>query len=112
MTYARLLRYARRREGLSQRELTERSGIAQPSIARIEAGRITPRFDTWEALVRACGFRPELAPIRGAGVDRTMIREILDLTPEDRVRRAAEEARNLDAFDASVRRPTGGEGPA
>jgi predicted transcriptional regulator len=33
------LRQARRRVGLSQRDLAARTGIAQPTIARIEGGR-------------------------------------------------------------------------
>jgi len=36
---------------LSQRELAERSGVPQPTIARIEAGRVSPRFETLETLL-------------------------------------------------------------
>jgi transcriptional regulator with XRE-family HTH domain len=61
---------ARRAAGLSQRELSRRTGVPQPAIARIEAGRQVPRADTLDRLLRACGFELRLAPARGGGVDR------------------------------------------
>ncbi|MEU8179947.1 GNAT family N-acetyltransferase [Micromonospora sp. NPDC049044] len=52
----RALRALRRRADLSQRELAERSGVPQPTLARIESGRaVNPRFRTVERLVRAAG---------------------------------------------------------
>ncbi|HJW95757.1 MAG TPA: hypothetical protein VJ901_19255 [Thermoanaerobaculia bacterium] len=35
----------------------------------------------------------------GAGIDRTVIRELLKLTPEERLRLLVEEVRNLQEFD-------------
>ena len=40
----------------------------------------------------------------GAGVDRTLIRNLLALTPAERARIAVESARNLTALLAKVRR--------
>jgi DNA-binding XRE family transcriptional regulator len=37
---------ARRSAGLTQRQLAERSGVPQPTIARIESGKQMPRADT------------------------------------------------------------------
>lgn len=37
-----------------------------------------------------------------AGIDRSTIRHLLTLTPEERIRLAAEEARNLRLFDLEV----------
>ncbi|MEH0843654.1 GNAT family N-acetyltransferase [Micromonospora sp. CPCC 205711] len=52
------LRALRRAADLSQRELAERSGVPQPTIARIESGAVTdPRFRTVERLVRAASGR-------------------------------------------------------
>ncbi|MER7330566.1 MULTISPECIES: GNAT family N-acetyltransferase [unclassified Micromonospora] len=52
------LRSLRRLADLSQRELAERSGVPQATLARIESGRaIDPRFRTVERLVRAAGGR-------------------------------------------------------
>ncbi|MEU9506962.1 GNAT family N-acetyltransferase [Micromonospora sp. NPDC048170] len=50
------LRALRRRADLSQRQLAERSGVPQATLARIESGRAAdPRFRTVERLVRAAG---------------------------------------------------------
>ncbi len=103
MKAARLLRYARRHAGLSQRALAERSGIPQPAIARIERGIVSPRLDTLDRLLTATGFSLELAPVRGLGVDRTLIRDALRRTPEQRVEAAGVEGRNLEEFLEEVR---------
>ncbi|MGC4804725.1 GNAT family N-acetyltransferase [Micromonospora sp. DT233] len=62
-----LLRALRRRADLSQRQLAERSGVPQATLARIEAGRVgDPRFRTVERLVHAAGGRlapPEQFPL-------------------------------------------------
>jgi predicted transcriptional regulator len=99
------LRDARRRKALSQRALAARSGVAQPAIARIEAGAVQPRVDTLDALLRACGETLTTERRLGDGVDRTVIRPLLDLTPSERLRLATEEARNLDRALARANRP-------
>ncbi|HYO46571.1 MAG TPA: helix-turn-helix transcriptional regulator [Gemmatimonadota bacterium] len=104
MNAASLLRYSRARAGLTQRELAERTGIRQPGVARIEAGHVSPRVDTLSRLLMACGVRLDGVPRRGEGVDRTAIRELLALSPEERLRRAAAEARNLADFESAVHR--------
>lgn len=101
MRAANLLRYARRRAGLSQRQLAERTGVAQPTIARIERGRASPRFDTLDLLLEACKVRLTLSRLEEQEVDRSAIRELLRLSPAERLQLAAEEARNLDEFLAS-----------
>lgn len=63
------LRALRRRADLSQRELAERSGVPQATLARIESGRAAdPRFRTVERLVRAAGGE---VPIRVSGTSGT-----------------------------------------
>ena len=79
------LRKARRRAGLSQRALAARTGIAQPTIARIERGQDDPRLRTIERLLQACDETVEALPRPGLGVDRTEIRELLALTPRQRM---------------------------
>lgn len=96
MKARRLLHRARRKAGLSQRELAERTGIAQPTIARIESGSAFPRSTTLTRLLDACGYQLELIPHGGHGVDRAAMRELLALEPEERLRRAADEANALD----------------
>lgn len=51
-----LIREARRRAGLTQRELAERAGTTQSAIARLESGRTSPSFDTVRRMLRLCGF--------------------------------------------------------
>lgn len=80
---------------MSQRDLAAASGVAQPAIARLEAGRISPTVDTLEHLLAACGMSFDIGPRLGEGVDRTAIRELLRLTPAERLELAVEEARNL-----------------
>ena len=47
---------ARRRAGLSQRQLAGRTGLSQPAVARIESGLVSPSLERVVQLVRACGF--------------------------------------------------------
>ena|SRR4051794_10896889 len=52
-----LVREARRRAGLTQRELASRAGTTQSSIARLETGQTGPSFDLVVRLIQLCGFR-------------------------------------------------------
>lgn len=56
MDGGQFVREARRRAGLTQRQLAGRAGVSQPTIARIEAGDVAPSFERVAALVRAAGF--------------------------------------------------------
>jgi transcriptional regulator with XRE-family HTH domain len=51
-----LVREARRRAGLTQKELAERAGTTQSAIARLESGRNSPSFEQVERLLKLCGF--------------------------------------------------------
>src|SRR3954452_12925493 len=85
MRAARLLRWARRRAGLSQRQLADPAGVPQSTFGRIESGASDPRLSTLRRLLRACGFDLEVEPLVGMGVDRSQFRETLALTPERRI---------------------------
>jgi hypothetical protein len=98
MNAGRILRYARLRAGMSQRALADASGVAQPAIARIERGGVSPRVDTLERLLAATDSSLELAHRLGEGVDRTLIRASLDRTAEERVTAAGVAGTNLTAF--------------
>lgn len=80
----RMVRYARRRAGLTQRGLAAKAGIPQETIARIERGRADPRVRTLDRLLEACEFGLEVMPRLGIGVDRTQIRALLRLTEPER----------------------------
>jgi transcriptional regulator with XRE-family HTH domain len=91
-----LVREARERSGLTQRALAERAATTQSVVGRVEAGIGSPRVETVERLLEAAGFRarivlepvaPEDPVVRAyqRDIDRTLLRENLRRTPEERV---------------------------
>ena len=71
-------------------------------MARIELGQLSPRADTLERLLRAAGQALTIEPVLGVGVDRSLIQELLRLTPGQRVRLLTGEARTLRVLDRAV----------
>ena len=78
------------------------AGVPQPTVSRIESGTVIPRVDTLDRLLAACGQGLEALPRPGAGLDRTGYRELLKLSPRERVLRAAREARALERLSAAA----------
>ncbi len=103
MRAAHHLRFARRRVGMTQRELAARSGVPQATIARIESARAEPRFALLERLLAECGQELVSEDRHGLGIDRTTIRQMLELDPMERLALAADEARNLAALEGRQR---------
>jgi transcriptional regulator with XRE-family HTH domain len=85
MNGGQLIREARRRAGLTQRELAGRAGTTQSAIARIERGATEPSYARVGSLVEACGF--ELIPRIGRldESDWSVASANLLLSPEARV---------------------------
>lgn len=100
-----LLRHARLHAGMSQRALAARAGVPQSTVARIELGAVAPRADTLEKLLFAAGR--ELATDRqlGIGIDRGQIRQLLGLTPRQRLELAARDAAHLRRLDTAAGQP-------
>jgi uncharacterized protein len=100
---AELLRDARLRAGLTQRELARRARTAQSVIARIESGATSPSWDTLSRVLRAAGFELD-ATLRVQSADASHMLDdvprILRLTPEQRLL----ELRNTSRFLAAARR--------
>lgn len=97
-----ILREARTRAGLSQRDLARRAKTAQSVIARIELSETSPSWNTLMRLVRASGHRIE-ATLQRTVVDKTLLDDvprILRLTPQERL----EEVAALSRFMAEVKR--------
>jgi transcriptional regulator with XRE-family HTH domain len=80
-----LVREARRRAGLTQRELAERAGTTQSSIARLETGRTNPSFDLVLRLVRLCGFDLEVQVVPYDDSDIAQAEALLREPPDERV---------------------------
>lgn len=100
----RMVRHARRRAGLTQRQLAARAGIPQETIARIERGRVDPRVGTLDRLLEGCGFGLEHMPRLGIGVDRTQIRDLLAMKPEERLSVAIANDQHFVELRRSIRR--------
>jgi transcriptional regulator with XRE-family HTH domain len=80
-----LVREARRRAGLTQTELAERTRTTQPAIARLESGATEPSFRRVSQSVLACGL--ELVPVLREvdDSDWSVASANLLLTPQQRV---------------------------
>ena len=94
---ARLLIQARRSSGMSQRELAARAKTTQAAVARIERGQTSPTLNTLARLINAAGFdlHIELAAPQQTDaiieaykrdIDRSLLRENLKKTVDQRVR--------------------------
>jgi HTH-type transcriptional regulator / antitoxin HipB len=76
------VRAARKRIGMSQAELARKAGTSQPSIARLEQGRVSPTVISLERIARALqselvvDFEPLSVPsdARSHGSDRPSAR--------------------------------------
>jgi DNA-binding XRE family transcriptional regulator len=55
----------RKRRGLSQRQLSAKSGVQQAEISRIEGGRANPTLETISVLARSLGGELKLAAATG-----------------------------------------------
>jgi transcriptional regulator with XRE-family HTH domain len=100
----RMVRYARRRAGLTQRELAAKAGIPQETIARIEKGRVDPRVGTLDRLLAAADFGLEAMPRLGIGIDRSQIGALLRLTPAQRFDVAVANDTHFVELRRSIRR--------
>lgn len=103
MLSSRALRQARRRAGLTQRDLAAITGVPQSTIGRIESGRSDPRVSTLDTLLRACGDELDAVPRRGVGVDRTLAHDLLRLSPEERIDRMAVASNDLAQMRGTAR---------
>lgn len=102
-----LIREARSRAGLTQKELSERTGRDRSVIARWEQGVISPPIESLLACLHACGFD---LPFVLVPLDESVDSELSDslmAAPSDRVRRMLEE---LESGRARGRKGRSGDG--
>ncbi len=93
-----LVREARKRAGLTQRELAERTGTTQSAIARLENGGTAPSLELVLALVRACDLDLDVSLVERDDADWWQAGAVAAMTPEQRVRRHERVARQLVEF--------------
>ena len=74
MNWSEIIRAARLRAGLSQRELALRAGTSHSTLSAYESGRVDPGVATMQRIVAAAGFVGEVRLSRRArerdGMDR------------------------------------------
>lgn len=113
--YGELVREARRRAGISQRELARRSGTSQAVISAYENGQREPGIKQFRKVIAAAGFelgltlrpgRPAVTPngelpwlLADSDEDDDRILENLRLTPTQRLRKMGQ----LRAFSSKYR---------
>jgi transcriptional regulator with XRE-family HTH domain len=102
MVGGELVREARKRAGLTQRQLADRASTTQSAIARLEAGRSAPSLEAVERLLRLCGFQliVELAPYDDSDVRQAAT--LAGSTPEERAMRLGRTVRRLAAMKDQI----------
>ncbi len=102
-----VLRGARRRAGISQKQLAIRTGIAAPALSRIENGRESPSFERMTICLEALGFEPnlELLPLSGSQADPVHLAAEAELTPAQRLESLFEWMRFGDSLARAQLKP-------
>jgi transcriptional regulator with XRE-family HTH domain len=86
-----------------------RAGTTQSAISRIERDRISPSVETLRELLYLLGEDLEIgASRRDFGIDRTLIRERLALTPSERLDYGVAFANQVIENSPNVRTAEGG----
>ena len=88
MTSGTLIRQARTRAGLSQTQLSERSGKDRAQIARWERDVVTPSLETLRELLHACGYDLEMQLVLYQPPDArhdARLTKALQRTPQERL---------------------------
>jgi transcriptional regulator with XRE-family HTH domain len=80
-----LIREARLRAGLTQKELSELTGRERSVIARWEQGVISPPIDSLMQIIHSCGFDLPLTLLPIDKAADAELREALLETPSERV---------------------------
>jgi transcriptional regulator with XRE-family HTH domain len=94
-----LLRDARRKHGVTQAQLASRAQTSQAAVSRVERGLVSPSIDTAARFFDLLGEELRIsAESIDYGHDRTLLRENLRLTPEERIRKQAAWANQVRAF--------------
>jgi hypothetical protein len=83
--------------------------VTQAAVAKLERAGANPTFETLAGALWATGHRLELqAPARGGGVDESLIRKQLELSPAERLRGLEEMYTTARALARAGARSRGG----
>ena len=99
-----LIKEARKRGGLSQRELAEQLGTTQPVIARWETGKRSPTFERVVEAVRACGFDLAARIVARDDQHALLVNETLKMTPRERLEKLSRSRAAFEELRKEVRR--------
>lgn len=83
------LREARARKGWSQRDLSQRAGVPQAHISKIESGAVDMRLSTLVQLARLLDLEPVLTPRAALPAVQAIVREAETDDPARALREAA-----------------------
>jgi transcriptional regulator with XRE-family HTH domain len=102
-----MLRDARIRAGISQKQLAIRTGMAAPAISRIENGHESPSFGRLTTCLEALGFELslELHPLSGSQADPVHLAAESELTPAQRLESLFEWMRFGDSLARAQLKP-------
>jgi transcriptional regulator with XRE-family HTH domain len=101
-----LIRRARRRAGLSQRELAERLGTTQAVVARWETGVRSPTLERVIEAVRACGLDLAVRIVARDDQHALLVQDMLRLEPAERLERLARSTAALEDLVSATRKGT------
>jgi len=105
MTAGELVREARKRHGLTQRQLAIRARTSQAAISRIERDLVSPSVETLGELLRM--MNEELVidarPVDW-GFDVELLKARLALSPEERIRRGVTHSRRMNEVRGAAQR--------
>ena len=88
------LKRARKAKGLSQRELSAKSGVPQSHISKIENGAVDLRVSSLIALARTLDFELELVPRKTVPAVQSIVRKTINTDLMNTQRRAQEAIKN------------------
>ncbi len=84
------LKEARKRKGLSQRELSTKSGVPQSHISKIESGTVDLRASSLVALARALDLELELVPKKTVPAVKSIMRSSISTDIAEAYKRSTE----------------------
>ena len=99
-----LIREARLRARLTQRELAERTGTTQSAIARWESGSTEPSYAAVMKAVRAAGFSIDIHLEPDDGSDLSQSRTMLRRSVEERASHAVHVTNTFNTLRAEAAR--------